>query len=171
MFSRLRRPMSGRSSTFRKLGFIPRGCAPHVVRRTRSKQTGNRRASKTVFAKYKRGGHSPIKRNALSEGRRPSAHRAAEPRMLETYADRPLTTRLTVKRDFVHSEIAISEWTKSRKGDLFYAEKTANTRCRHVPALRLPVDFGSCGNAALQSGWLLGRRHRAPGRGAGNRGR
>src|SRR5215813_1203804 len=77
MFSRLRRPMCGRSSTFRKLGFIPRGYAPHVLRRTRSKQTGNRRASKTVFAKYKRGGHSPIKRNGLSKGRRPSAHRAA----------------------------------------------------------------------------------------------
>ena len=80
MFSRLRRPMCGRSLTFRKLGFISRGYAPHVVRRTRSKQTGNRRASKTVFAKYKCGGRSPIKRNALSEGRRPSAHRAAEPR-------------------------------------------------------------------------------------------
>src|SRR5215475_12199786 len=87
MFSRLRRPMCGRSSIFRKLGLIPRGYAPHVVRRTRSKQTGNRRASKTVFAKYKRGGHSPIKRNALAEGRRPSAHRAAEPRRKKTCVD------------------------------------------------------------------------------------
>src|SRR5215510_5653019 len=87
MFWRLRRPMCGRSSTFRKLGFIPRGYAPHVVRRTRSKQTGNRRASKPVFAKYKRGGHSPINRNALLEGRRPSAHRAAEPRRKKTYVD------------------------------------------------------------------------------------
>jgi len=28
--------------------------------------------------------------------------------MLETYADRPLTTQLTVKRDFIHSEIGAS---------------------------------------------------------------
>jgi hypothetical protein len=28
--------------------------------------------------------------------------------MLETYADRPMTTQLTVKRDFVHSEIGAS---------------------------------------------------------------
>src|SRR5215475_3130432 len=58
-----------------------------------------------------------------------------------------------------------------KKGNLFYAEKTANARCRDVPALRLPVDFDRCGSAALQSGWLLGRRHRSSGRGAGNRGR
>jgi len=38
--------------------------------------------------------------------------------MLETYADRPLTTQLAVKRDFVHSEIGASADLRMDKVEL-----------------------------------------------------
>jgi len=38
--------------------------------------------------------------------------------MLETYADRPLTTQLTVKRDFVRSEIGASADLRTDKVEL-----------------------------------------------------
>jgi hypothetical protein len=38
--------------------------------------------------------------------------------MLETYADRPFTTQLTVKRDFVHSEIGASADLRMDKVEL-----------------------------------------------------
>ena len=38
--------------------------------------------------------------------------------MLETYADRPMTTQLTVKPDFVHSEIGASADLRMDKVEL-----------------------------------------------------
>jgi len=38
--------------------------------------------------------------------------------MLETYADRPWTTQLTLKRDFVHSEIGASADLRMDKVEL-----------------------------------------------------
>src|SRR5262249_23818873 len=53
-----------------EVGLYFLGLRPQVLRPTRSKQAGNRRASKTVFAKYKREGHSPIiKRRAFGRSK------------------------------------------------------------------------------------------------------
>jgi len=80
MFSRLRRPMCGRSSTFRELRAYFMGLRP-ALRRCKSSRTNcGPSPPRRTAAGYEQLGHSPTKRNALSEGRRPSAHRAAKPR-------------------------------------------------------------------------------------------
>jgi hypothetical protein len=48
--------------------------------------------------------------------------------MLETYADRPMTTQLTVKRDFVHSEIGASADLRMDKVELRNYLETQSSR-------------------------------------------
>ena len=81
MFLRLRRPMCGRSSTFREPGSFSRGCAPRAGEQMRL--AGAWPCKKSIklppSRRRSREGHSPSKTALLPEGRRPSAHRAAQP--------------------------------------------------------------------------------------------
>ena len=60
--------------------------------------------------------------------------------MLETYADRPLTTQLAVKRGFVHFEIGASADLKMDKaevrGSLFHGRKSLPRRFIRNSSLR-----------------------------------
>jgi hypothetical protein len=81
LFSRLRRLMCGRSLTFREVRIYLPGLRPTFCELQSS-------PSKTIFVEFKLRGHSPHNgRSALAEGRRPSAHRAAEPRRKKTLSD------------------------------------------------------------------------------------
>src|SRR5215470_2803675 len=68
--------------------------------------------------------------------------------MLETYADRPSTTQLTVKRDFVHSEIGASADLRMDKVELIGRNNHEQTICPETDCAGAYFRIGAWGGSS-----------------------